>query len=137
MAYNQNQWQQQQYGFGKFHFGVARYSSRTGGLIIDYCESCHIGGPQAGPGYPTQGGPGYPPQGGPGYPAGGPGYPQGPGYGQPGQGGFQYNAPQPGFQIPGQGQPYEEPKSDDGRGFANDISGFEFNDKTIRAAFIR
>ncbi|XP_063697195.1 protein lifeguard 1-like isoform X1 [Culicoides brevitarsis] len=87
------------------------------------------------PGYPPQQ-PGYPPQGfpqGPGYPP--QGFPQG-GYPPGGQPGF----PQPGFQQPGfpnmpagMGfRPQMPPVGDD-----EGMKGFEFNDESIRKAFIR
>lgn len=83
------------------------------------------------PGYPPQGAPGYPPQG---FPQGG--FPQA-GY-PPQQPGF----PQPGFQQPGFGgmpatipihMPPPTNYSDDDGG----MKGFEFNDDSIRRAFIR
>lgn len=79
------------------------------------------------PGYPPQGAP-YPPQG---FPHGQPGYPpQQPGFPQPG---FQ----QPGFNgmpatIPFHMPPPQTVGSDDGG-----LKGFEFNDESIRRAFIR
>lgn len=83
--------------------------------------------------YTAQPGPGYIPP-----PAGS--YPQQPGFApQPGYGGGYAQPqssypPQPGFQFPSD---HQEPKPDDARGYANDISGFEFDDRTIRAAFIK
>lgn len=86
------------------------------------------------PGYPPQGGPGYPPQGGPGYPPQGFGAPGG----YPPQPGF----PQPGFQQPGFGGmpatvPFHLPPPQTNDSEDGGMKGFEFNDESIRKAFIR
>ncbi|KAJ0178100.1 hypothetical protein K1T71_005923 [Dendrolimus kikuchii] len=87
-------------------------------------------------GYPNPGYPqGYPPQGG--YPQGGypqGGYPQGPGYPPPPQPGFQ----PAGYGVAGYGEPTGyAPPSVDTVGEDGEVKGFDFNEKSIRRAFIR
>ncbi|KPJ10125.1 Glutamate [NMDA] receptor-associated protein 1 [Papilio machaon] len=108
-------------------FGSARFGGVYLRSQIDVHQSAQGGYPQGG--YPQGGYPqgGYPPPGG--YPPGGyppqTGYPAQPGF-QPGYGGAGFGEPA-GYPGPGQGSLGED----------GDVKGFDFNEQSIRKAFIR